>query len=500
MALGTRTSWLEEDYVGRSPHYKLTIGNEDKDFFRDSILTGTSATSPKTRAQVRLQSAQKFFRDRFDQQQEEDRNGHRDFLIDFKRRIDRLQVMLYIVPSNAEAVRMFETVNDRGSPLTNLEKTKSILMYASYLVVEDSATLDKLLSDMNGHFSEIYRCFQDIEDGLGLRDAGEIQRYHHVIFFGQRTLPKHMQELKKRLMEKSREDREDCKHFIYEYARSLRQAFGTMQDIARRRRDGSGLGRAIDRLFLVGSVGNLYPLLIAAWQKFGEDSEREEILRLFEIFVFRVYHVVRWRSHTGRSVLNSLAHRVYQEDFAVGDFQQKLRELNDYYITDDQFRGELSGTRCYESLGTRTVKYLLAQYEHELQADEQIPLPLAEILSPEFETEHILPQHPAGGLDEETAEAHEKIVHQLGNLTIASKKWNQIMGNRTFEEKRDGKGDKKICYRNSSLHIQRELEKYEQWGESTIQERGNEIIDFAMERWRINPTADPEAEAAQASD
>ena len=42
--------------------------------------------------------------------------------------------MLYRVPSNAEAVRMFETVNDRGRPLTDLEKTKSILMYASYLV------------------------------------------------------------------------------------------------------------------------------------------------------------------------------------------------------------------------------------------------------------------------------------------------------------------------------------------------------------------------------
>ena len=57
--------------------------------------------------------------------------------------------MLYIVPSNAEAVRMFETVNDRGRPLTDREKTKSILMYASYLVVDDPTTLDTLLSELN---------------------------------------------------------------------------------------------------------------------------------------------------------------------------------------------------------------------------------------------------------------------------------------------------------------------------------------------------------------
>ena len=78
------------------------------------------------------------------------------------------------------------------------------------------------------------------------------------------------------------------------------------------------------------------------------------------------------------------------------------------------------------------------------------------------------------------------------------------MGNRPFAEKRDGRGDselgdKSICYRNSSLHVQRELKKYAQWSESTIQERGDEIIDFAMERWQINPTAGPEAKAAQTS-
>ena len=488
-----QASKLEENYVGRTPHYKLTIGNEDEDFFRDSILAGRSAIDPKTRAQERLRNARAFFRARFDQRREgQGRDKYRDFLIDFKSRIDRLQVMLYIVPSNAEAVRMFETVNDRGCPLTNLEKTKSILMYASYLVVDDPTTQDNLLSEMNSHFSEIYRCFQDIEEGLGLRDAGEIQRYHHVCFFGQRTLHKHMQVLKDRLMEKSREDRGDCERFIRRYARSLRQAFGTMQDIARRRRDGSALGRAINRLFLVGPVANLYPLLIAAWQEFGEDLEREEILCLFEAFVFRVYRVGRCRSHTGRSTLNWLAYHVHRS-FTFDDFQQRLRELNLHYVTDDRFRRELSGTHCYGSLGTKTIKYLLAQYEHELQtkAGERITLPLAEILSTEFETEHILPQHPAGGLDEEEMAAHEEIVHRLGNLTIASKRWNQSMGNRPFEEKRDDRGDsepgdKKICYRNSSLHVQRELEKYAQWNESTIQERGARIIAFALEHWRID--------------
>ena len=98
--------------------------------------------------------------------------------------------------------------------------------------------------------------------------------------------------------------------------------------------------------------------------------------------------------------------------------------------------------------------------------------------------------------------AHQEVVHRLGNLTIASKEWNQSMGNRPFEEKRDGRGepdDKKICYRNSSLRVQKNLARCKQWNESSIQERGDEIIDFALKRWRIDPTDGPEAKAAQTS-
>ncbi len=499
---------LEENYIVYQDHCKLTIGNEDRSFFHDAILAGRSATAPKTRAQERLRNAQTFFREQFERRREgQGRDEHLEFLIDFKSRIDRLQVMLYIVPSTAEAVRMFETVNDRGRPLTNLEKTKSILMYASYLVVgdrtrQDRTRLDTMLSGLNDDFSEIYRCFQDIEAVLKLRDAGEIQRYHHIFFMSGWNAHRHMTVLKDLLMSKSREDPKGCEPFIRRYSVSLRQAFQTMRDVANeRRRERSELGRIIDRLFLVGRVGNLYPLLIASWQEFREDHQREEILRQFEAFVFRVYRVVRRRSNTGGSHMNWLAHQVHGGHLAFDDLVQELRSLTLEWASVDRFRQELSGTYCYGSLSTRTIKYLLAQYEEKLRRDagERMTLPLADILSSEYETEHILPQHPAGGLDEKEMTAHQEIVHRLGNLTIASKQCNQIIGNRPFEEKRDGRGEpgyEKCCYRNSILHVQKNLAKYDEWNESTIQGRGSAIIDFAMERWRIDPTAGAEAKGS----
>ena len=501
--ISDQVSKLEADYIVYRSLYKLTIGGEDASFFRDSILAGTSAADPQTRAQERLRNAQTFFRDQFNRQRDRRQDKFLDFLIDFNSRIDRLQVMLYIVPSNAEAVRMFETVNDRGRPLTNLEKTKSILMYASYLVVDDRQILETRLSELDNHFSEIYRCFQGIEEGLGLRDAGEIQRYHHIMSSRLKDSHKYMRLLKDRLMRQSRKAPKACQAYIPTYTRSLRNAFETMRDIAKRRQaERDTLGSTIDRLLRMGYMANLYPLLIAAWLRFEEDPQRREILRLFEAFVFRVYRVARYRSNTGQSRLNSLANQVHRDNLTFADFLQELRKLNLDYVSDDWFRQLLSATHCYRNLGTKTIKYLFAEYERKRQTDvgERLSLNLAQILSSEYETEHILPQRPAGGLGQEEAAAHEEIVHRLGNLTLASKEWNRKMGNRPFDEKRDGRSgsapdDEKTCYRNSSLRVQRDLATWEKWNEASIRERGTRIIDFAMGRWQIDPTAALEVNA-----
>ena len=502
-----QVSKLEEDYIVYLNNYKLTIGGEDASFFRDSILAGASVATPLTGAQGRLRNAQVFFRNQFDRQREQGQDEYLDFLIEFKSRIDRLQVMLYIVPSSAEAVRMFETVNDRGRPLTDLEKTKSILMYASYLVVDDPQTLEKRLAELNDYFSKIYRCCKEIEEGLGLRDPGEIQRYHHIFFSGPKDSHKHMRVLKDHLMGKSREDPASCRTYIPAYARSLWNAFDTMREIAKCRQRQDLLGRTIDRLFRVGGMANLYPLLIVAWQRCGEDSQRHEIIRLFEAFVFRVYRVVRYRSHTGKSSLDWLARKIHRDNLTIDDFVQRLRQLNLDYVSDDTFRRHLAAPHRYTHLGTRTIKYLLAEYEMKRRAEEgeALSLNLAQILSPEYETEHILPQHPDGGLDQDEAAAHEKIVHRLGNLTIASKEWNRKMGNRAFDEKRDGRQDSepagnKICYRNSMLHVQRDLARWKEWDEVSIRERGTKIVDFALERWQIDPAGVAEANATPTSD
>lgn len=117
-----------------------------------------------THSQRRLAEAKAFFRKQLNEERKRQPSDYIEFLVRFKQKIDGLQLIQYQVESDADAIRIFETTNDRGRPLSNLEKTKSFLMHASYLGMEDSYEVAGRLHELNGHFSGIYRHFEDVSD------------------------------------------------------------------------------------------------------------------------------------------------------------------------------------------------------------------------------------------------------------------------------------------------------------------------------------------------
>ena len=84
--------------------------------------------------------------------------------------------MTYSVEDTAEATLIFETTNDRGKSLTNLEKTKSFLMYKTYLASDRPETT---LNDLQTRFGEIYRDYEEIKKWV---DEDSILQYHFIAF------------------------------------------------------------------------------------------------------------------------------------------------------------------------------------------------------------------------------------------------------------------------------------------------------------------------------
>lgn len=484
---------LEKSYLKDGSHYKLNPLGNDGGFFHNVIdgndfLTGNT----ETRSQRRLTDARDFFREKLISEKEKQPSEYQDFLVLFKQKIDDLQLIQYQVNSDADAIRIFETVNDRGRPLSDLEKTKSFLMHTSYLGIKDEATVAGRLDELNGRFSRIYRHFEGVPETKHLErlrlDESDVLRYHFINFISTgNDSSRPTDSLKDRIREMLRKDPEKCVEYALTYAMDLEESFLAVKQITEAYKEDKD-GEIISKIFMLERMGNIFPLLIASWLRFRDDVPRlTNILKLLETFVVRVYLVAGYRSDTGRSTLNWIAHGVHRQtrdyDGLLGVLKKTIRS----YCNDERFRRALGWNDFYESKSSRTIKFLLSEYEIHLRRRSDVPLAVStqeSILSSEYEVEHIWAQHPSCAMDTEEEAEHQQNVHRLGNLTIAHQSWNKSMGNRTFQDKQF-QPDGSPSYLNSILRVQKELSEIPSWDVDAIGSREADIVTFALQRWAV---------------
>lgn len=484
---------LEKSYLKDGSHYKLNPLGNDGGFFHNVIdgndfLTGNT----ETRSQRRLTDARDFFREKLISEKEKQPSEYQDFLVLFKQKIDDLQLIQYQVNSDADAIRIFETVNDRGRPLSDLEKTKSFLMHTSYLGIKDEATVAGRLDELNGRFSRIYRHFEGVPETKHLErlrlDESDVLRYHFINFISTgNDSSRPTDSLKDRIREMLRKDPEKCVEYALTYAMDLEESFLAVKQITEAYKEDKD-GEIISKIFMLERMGNIFPLLIASWLRFRDDVPRlTNILKLLETFVVRVYLVAGYRSDTGRSTLNWIAHGVHRQtrdyDGLLGVLKKTIRS----YCNNERFRRALGWNDFYESKSSRTIKFLLSEYEIHLRRRSDVPLAVStqeSILSSEYEVEHIWAQHPSCAMDTEEEAEHQQNVHRLGNLTIAHQSWNKSMGNRTFQDKQF-QPDGSPSYSNSILRVQKELSELPSWDVDVMGSREADIVTFALQRWAV---------------
>lgn len=276
---------------------------------------------------------------------------------------------------------------------------------------------------------------------------------------------------------------------IDEYTRNLREAASAFAALFNPSQRPDDIEMVLKRLFALGRVANVLPVLMAAQMEYGDDMPHEmtEIVRACETLVFRVYATDGRRSDTGRGRLVRLAHSIHSDDsYLFEDVLDRLDSITRSYTDDGRFERNLRDPDFYESMSSRDTRYLLHQYGERLGNDvhEDAQPDLERILSTDFEVEHIL----ARGLDEEyipedLVKDFEDTVHRMGNLTIASSYWNKSLSDLPFAKKKNAEGRRQKEYKSSILRVQQQLATYERFGKKEIEEREQDIIDFALDEW-----------------
>lgn len=473
---------LYETYVKHRKQYKLRTLDEDNDFFQSYILENKNGESfIRTPAQRRLYQAKNFFVNKL-------LVLSKDELEKLKSKVDEFsRVLVYSVQDTAEATLIFETTNDRGKGLTNLEKIKSFMMYRSY--VASAFSPEELLKKIRSRFSDIYKEYEQYNEHL---DEDSILQYHFICHedWSGKEYQNHVLETKNVVNNMiSLGKDEGALKYIDDYTRQLKETFFTVHEILNCR------SSPLRELFILNRLGNFWPLLIISY-KLDQSAGKvnfETVSKLLTNYSFRVYAISQSRGNTGLSKLLGLASKFN------GDYPNLFKELNSLisdYCDDKAFKASLSSPDLYSRINGKDLNYFFWKYENYLRENIQpkaSPMSEQELTNDNsklrLSIEHIACQNPAKviiydasllpNIDENF---EENYLHSIGNLTIDPLSSNSSKGNLAFEGKNNG------YFLKAPFKSQNELEEFldnGRWTSKSITDRGLKLIDFALCTWRL---------------
>lgn len=505
---------------------RLQLGTDLRGFWRDHIIGDLPAPSDPIASARRLLRAAAFFDQRLvdlvDGATPDVAAGR---LLNLRRRVTSgLQLLVYPIKSSAEVGVIFETLNDRGLLLTDLEKIKNYLLYlASQL---DDMRRVKLADLINERWSGVFKNLSglpaDSEDRLlrshwlatqepnirlwerseSIKNKFPRTQYVH----GSQRLRDDAADatidpevVRQRLFD----DVSDYVDKLWQCSAFLRDLEGASTAFASSTADAADIARVSansQSLVRSGVVAQFLPLLFATRLASPTNaSTYADVLKACEIFAARVFAICARRSGAGRQALAGLAHQVYQGTTSIDDAVTRVGALTWEYAPDTLVRSNFTVLTNWYVRGSH--KYVLYEYELSKGKTAAVLKPF-ETFTKNFEktTEHILPRNPkdidktspdyAGSWRDAFSEDQRKShTHSLGNLVLTMD--NGSYSNKEYLDKRGKTGQTQPpCYFTAALASEREIaEKWQVWTAQAIEERLAELMIWAVsERW---PAAGP---------
>ncbi|HUM83803.1 MAG TPA: DUF4268 domain-containing protein [Lachnospiraceae bacterium] len=485
-----------------------------------------------------LKQAREFFADNIKALYEESDDGMKavDFL--YRKLTQQLMFNVHEIGDDYDVFVAFETMNNRGKKLTNLELLKNRLIYLTTLY--DRAALDEqdkehLRKTINSAWMEVYRQLGRNKN-RPLSDD-EFLRAHWIMYFGysrqsgdayirfllSKFSSKGIFEKEPVLLNTENEitepdvtgETEDTDAIeeeadpeivsklrpkeIEEYVKSLKglakywyySYFPFESDELT-----DGEQKRIDRLNRIG-IDYFRPLVTVLISRTDIPSfEKELVLEDIEKFIFMTFRLAVWQSTYGSSFYYRTAHKLLTGDITAGEIHDELEErmtkdrdsVIQNFITrmDRLFK---SGKGYY---GWDIRYYFFFEYEMSLREKYGVDkfcnwAIFSKSDKDKISIEHILPQTPTklywkNQFRMYTDEEIKTLSGALGNLLPLSQSINSALQNDGFKEKKHTKKNGRRGYENGS-HSENEVAKLQNWTADEIYERSGKLLDFMQERW-----------------
>jgi uncharacterized protein with ParB-like and HNH nuclease domain len=454
----------------------------------------------------------------------------------------------YTLEDEFDVFVAFETMNNRGKKLSDLELLKNRLIYLTTLYSEDQldeAGRKVLRDDINSAWKEVYH--QIGKNKKSPLNDDDFLRAHWISYFkysrdtgrdyAKFLLDKHftpqnvhelieikvtLEQVDEQRSDDESEDQDDSistaidevltqstrlNHIaIKEYVDSLKESVGHWFNsfhphLANGMSDAEK--KALDRLNRIG-MGYFRPLVMVALNKTYSEVDRISLFNSIERFIFLAFRLGTNRSNYRSSEFYIAARALNHNETTLDEISKKLNESlvdtfnKDHTLRIDDFFNLLEkkftrGNGYYDWSGLR---YTLYEYEQSLLENSRGPkVEWADFLKSDrdrISIEHVFPQTPSPGwqADFKTVDSNAQKCYggSIGNLLLLSMSINASLQNDSFENKKQPKyvDEKKVRngYADGS-HSEIEVAQNQSWGPTEIRDRGIKILKFMEIRWKF---------------
>ncbi|MHB8245505.1 MAG: DUF262 domain-containing protein [Acidimicrobiales bacterium] len=434
---------------------KLTLNIDDNDLFKAIITTDGAAPQPNRPSHHRLVDAYK-------EAQQQVRNivapfdvkGHGDVLERWVAFIEHnaLAVLLR-VPDDADAYRMFETLNDRGLRTSQADLIKNYLFGKSgqriaevqgrwsYMrgaleaMDEEDITINFLrhsLIVMRGYLSakKVYDAVQDIAKA----EQSTV------------TFAAHLESLATTYVATYNPEHEHWN----QYPKSVRSAI---------------------ELFNVFDIKPMRALLLAIADKFAPNETATSFNFLVALSV-RLMIAATIRSGSVETPLSQAARDVFSGELTTANALKD--QLKGLIPSDQEFRDAFE--RCRVS-SAKLGRYYLRSLEM-MAKNESEPWYVPQDDRSIINLEHVLPEKPQGNWPHLTDEDVSQYAKRLGNLVLMRASDNSYLKSDSFAAKR-------VVYAASPYLLTSQLGALDQWTPDSITTRQHQLADLAVKTWPI---------------
>ena len=389
----------------------------------------------------------------------------------------------------------FETINNRGKRLSNLELLKNRLMF-----IADRLQHDELFDVIDSAWNKIYENLSckdfELDDDNFLRahwithknlDKSRKNAYRDEIFNEEYPAYKDFdtQEDKNKYLEELKEYINDLKHKSWYW-----KIINAPMEINPCEEIKEDLLIELDKLsHLPNRQYVKVALLKLISNKSFKSDEKTNVCKYLEKAIFinvalgddksdlsELVAIVR-KDKDVAEILNEIKSNEHLKcdkesiEKALGEFIKVLKEKNcSFYVVP-------------------ATKYILYEYDRDICKEEKINVNDISLLKwDESSIEHIFPQTPdeddkywnkvKGDVEEEKLKQY---INSIGNLLIYDESDNKSISNKPYYEKAFGKGH---SYHNAkNVSARRLANNNNYWSLHKIYERQEELIDFIYKRW-----------------